>query len=117
MNVASIVGYLGQDVNFGSKGDTDYANLSVATTEYWNDDDGQRQERTDWHRVVAFGGLARCIQNLKTGSRVAVTGKLRQGRYEKDGTVHRTTEIVAREIDILHWVTEEEETAKKKKKK
>lgn len=109
MNVATIVGYLGQDVTFASKGDTDYTRLSVATTQHWRDSDGDKRERTDWHRVVAFGGLARSIKELKKGGLVAVTGMMRQNEYEKDGTVYRTTEILATKIDIYRWASKDAE--------
>src|SRR5271155_1437385 len=80
------------------------ANFSVATTERFTDRNGAKQERTDWHRIVAFGQLAdTCDQLLSKGRRVYVEGRLTTRQYEaKNGSGKRyRTEIVARQLRVL----------------
>src|SRR5271167_5073224 len=80
------------------------ANFSVATTERFTDRNGAKQERTDWHRIVAFGRLAdACDRFLSKGRQVYVEGRLTTRQYEaKDGSGERyRTEIVARQIRFL----------------
>ena len=80
------------------------ANFSVATTERFTDRNGAKQERTDWHRIVAFGRLAdTCERFLTKGRQVYVEGRLATRQYEaKDGSGKRyRTEIVARQIRFL----------------
>jgi len=80
------------------------ANFSVATTERFTDRNGAKQERTDWHRIVAFGRLAdTCERFLSKGRQVYVEGRLSTRQYEaKDGSGKRyRTEIVARQLRLL----------------
>jgi single-strand DNA-binding protein len=80
------------------------ANLSLATTERFTDLNGAKQERTEWHRVVAFGRLAdTCERFLSKGRRVYIEGRLTTRQYEaKDGSGKRyRTEIVSRQIRFL----------------
>jgi len=78
-------------------------NFSMATTRHWKGADGQLQEETEWHRVVAFGRLAEiCGQYLCKGSKVYVEGRLQTQKWEdKDGNTKYTTEIVARVMKML----------------
>ncbi|MGO9265564.1 MAG: single-stranded DNA-binding protein [Candidatus Binataceae bacterium] len=80
------------------------ANFSLATTERFTDRNGAKQERTDWHRIVAFGRLAdTCERFLSKGRPVYVEGRLTTRQYEaKDGSGKRyRTEIVARQLRLL----------------
>ena len=80
------------------------ANFSLATTERFTDRNGAKQERTDWHRIVAFGLLAdTCDRFLCKGRQVYVEGRLTTRQYEaKDGSGKRyRTEIVARQLRLL----------------
>jgi len=80
------------------------ANFSLATTERFTDRNGAKQERTDWHRIVAFGRLAEtCERFLSKGRQVYVEGRLTTRQYEaKDGSGKRyRTEIVARQLRLL----------------
>ena len=80
------------------------ANFSIATTERFTDRNGTKQERTDWHRIVAFGRLAdTCERFLSKGRQVYVEGRLTTRQYEaKDGSGKRyRTEIVARQLRML----------------
>jgi len=80
------------------------ANFSLATTERFTDRNGAKQERTEWHRIVAFGRLAdTCERFLSKGRQVYVEGRLTTRQYEaKDGSGKRyQTEIVARQLRLL----------------
>ena len=80
------------------------ANFSLATTERFTDRNGAKQERTDWHRIVAFGRLAdTCERFLSKGRQVYVEGRLTTRQYEaKDGSGKRSrTEIVALQMRLL----------------
>ena len=80
------------------------ANFSLATTERFTDRNGAKQERTEWHRIVAFGRLAdTCERFLSKGRQVYVEGRLTTRQYEaKDGSGERyRTEIVARQLRLL----------------
>ncbi len=80
------------------------ANFSLATTERFTDRNGAKQERTDWHRIVAFGRLVdTCERFLSKGRQVYVEGRLTTRQYEaKDGSGKRyRTEIVARQLRLL----------------
>ena len=78
-------------------------NLSVATSESWKDkNSGERKDRTEWHKVVAFGRLAEIISEYaRKGSKIYIEGSLRTRQWEKDGHKHYTTEIVAKEMQLL----------------
>jgi len=78
-------------------------NVTLATSESWKDKQtGQQQERTEWHRVVFFNRLAEIAgEYLKKGSKVYIEGSLRTQQWEKDGVKRYTTEIVAREMQML----------------
>ena len=79
-------------------------NFSVATSEAWKDKQtGQKQERTEWHKIVTFGRLAEiCAEYLAKGSKVYVEGSLRTRKWQdKAGKDNYTTEIVASEMQML----------------
>ena len=105
VNKAIIVGNLGRDpeVHALPSGQS-VANLSVATEARFKDRNGEQQERTEWHRVVAFGKLAdNCERLLSKGRQIYVEGRLRTRQYEaKDGSGPRyRTEIVALQLRVL----------------
>ena len=98
INKVILVGNLGAkpEVKYASNGNA-ISNLSVATSESWTDKNtGQKQERTEWHRVSLFGKLAEIAgQYLDKGSKVYVEGKLQTRKYtDKDGIERWTTDIV-----------------------
>jgi single-strand DNA-binding protein len=105
VNTATVIGNLGADPQVRAlPSGQNVANLSLATTERFTDRNGARQERTEWHRIVAFGKLAdTCAQYLGKGRQIYVEGRLRTREYEaKDGSGKRyRTEIVARQIRFL----------------
>ncbi len=105
INKVIIVGNLGQDpeVRYSANGSA-IANVSIATTESWKDKQtGERQEKTEWHRVVFFSRLAEIVgEYLKKGSQVYVEGRLQTRKWEdKNGQDRYTTEIVANEMQML----------------
>jgi single-strand DNA-binding protein len=105
VNSVTIIGNLGGDPQTRSlpSGESE-ADFSLATTERFTDRSGARQDRTEWHRVVAFGKLAEtCARYLSKGRQVYVEGRLTTRAYDaKDGSGKRyRTEIVARQIRFL----------------
>ena len=105
VNKAIIVGNLGRDpeVRYSASGNA-IANVTVATTDSWKDrQSGERQERTEWHRVVFFNRLAEIVaEYLKKGSQVFIEGRIQTRKWEdKDGNERWTTEIVANEMQML----------------
>jgi single-strand DNA-binding protein len=79
------------------------ANVSIATSEKWNDKTGEKREETEWHRVVFFGPLAKIVeQYLKKGSLVFVEGKLKTNKWKsKEGEDKQTTNIIAAKLKML----------------
>jgi single-strand DNA-binding protein len=80
------------------------ANLRIATSEEWRDrNSGEKQSRTEWHRVVAFGRLGEiCAEYLRKGKQVYIEGRIQTRSWEdKDGNTRYTTEIIAREMQML----------------
>ncbi len=104
LNKVMIIGNLGRDpeIRYSQQG-TAVVNFSVATSDTWIDKNtGQRQERTEWHRIVVFGKQAEnCEKYLSKGRQVYVEGKLRTSSYEKDGQTHYTTDIIADTVQFL----------------
>jgi single-strand DNA-binding protein len=104
VNKAIIIGRLGRDpeVRYTQDGRA-IANFSVATSEEWKDkDSGEKKERTEWHRVVAFGRLGEiCGEYLAKGRQVYIEGRLQTRSWEKDNVTRYTTEIVASNMQML----------------
>lgn len=101
VNKVIIVGNLGNDPEVKAVGQSTVANFSLATSESYTKD-GQKQEKTEWHKIVAWGKLAELAgQYLKKGRQVYVEGKLQTREYEKDGQKRYSTEIVANNITFL----------------
>jgi len=105
VNKVILVGNLGNDpeVRYMPSG-SPVATLSIATTDIWKDkNSGDRQERTEWHRVVMFNRLGEiAAEYLKKGAKVFVEGQLRTRKWQdKNGQDRYTTEIVAAEMQML----------------
>ena len=97
LNKVQIMGNLGRDPEIRHTQDGKaIANVTVATTESWKDQSGQKQERTEWHRVVVFGGIAGVVEKyLKKGAPVYFEGKLQTRKWTDNSGVEKyTTEIV-----------------------
>jgi single-strand DNA-binding protein len=96
-----IQGRLGQDpeMKYTASGSA-VANISVATSEKWNDkQSGEKVEKTEWHRVVFFGRQAELIAEFfSKGSMILLDGKLQTDKWERDGQTHYTTKVIGREL-------------------
>ena len=105
VNKTTLVGNLGADPEIRYMPDgTATATLAIATTDAWKDKTtGEKKEKTEWHRVVFFKGLAEIAEKyLKKGSQIYVEGKLRTRKWtDKEGIDRYTTEIVGREMQML----------------
>jgi single-strand DNA-binding protein len=105
INKVILVGNLGKDpeVRYSANGAA-IANLTIATSEQWTDkQSGQKQEKTEWHRVVMFNRLGEIAgEYLKKGSQVYIEGKLQTRKWQDNSGQDRyTTEIVANEMQML----------------
>lgn len=104
VNKVILVGNLGKDpdVRYTQTGSA-VANFSIATSEQWNDRDGKKQERTEWHNIVVWGKSAEhCGQYLSKGRQVFVEGSIRTRSYDdKSGNKRYITEIVAQRVQFL----------------
>jgi single-strand DNA-binding protein len=104
VNKVILVGNLGRDAELRyTPGGAAVATLNMATTEVWNDKQGQRQEKTEWHRVVLWGKQAESLQEyLVKGKQIYVEGRLQTRQWDdKDGQKRYTTEIKADRITLL----------------
>ena len=104
VNKVILVGNLGKDPEVRHlEGGSSVANFTLATNEYYKDKQGTRVERTEWHNISAWRGLAELAEKyLKKGSQVYVEGKLRTRQYQdKDQQTRYITEIIAEEISLL----------------
>lgn len=104
VNKVILIGNLGADpeVRFTPGGQA-VANFRIATNESWTDKNGQKQERTEWHRIVVWGKLAElCGEYLKKGRQAYVEGRLQTREWtDKEGKKNYTTEIVANTVQFL----------------
>ena len=104
INKVILVGRLGKDpeVKYFTSGDA-VCNFSIATSESWKDKNtGEKKEKTEWHRIVAFRKLAEiCGQYLSKGSQIYLEGKLQTRSYEQGGSTRYVTEIVADQVQFL----------------
>jgi single-strand DNA-binding protein len=104
VNKVIIVGHLGGDpeLKYTSSGQA-VARFNVATSENWTDKQGQKQERTEWHRVVVWGKLGEvCGKHLSKGRQAYVEGRLQTRQWEdQQGQKRYTTEVVANTVQFL----------------
>ncbi len=104
VNKVILIGNLGRDPETRYMPDGGaVTNVSIATTETWKDKSGEKQEKTEWHRVAFFGKLAEIAgEYLKKGSQVYVEGRLQTRKWQdKDGQDKYTTEIIADRMQML----------------
>jgi single-strand DNA-binding protein len=104
VNKVILIGNLGRDPELRyTQGGQAVANFTLATTERFPGKDGERQERTEWHRIVAWARTAElCAQYLSKGRSVYIEGRLQTREWEdKEGQKRRTTEIVAQTVQFL----------------
>ncbi len=104
VNTVILVGNLGADPDMRyTPSGQGVCELRLATSESWNDKNGQRQERTEWHRVVVWGKRAEiCSKYLSKGRQVYVEGRIQTRSYDdKDGNKRYITEIIAADVQFL----------------
>jgi single-strand DNA-binding protein len=104
VNKVILIGNLGANPELRyTAGQQAVANLRIATTEKWTDKSGQKQEATEWHRVVVWGKQAEIVgQYLTKGRQVFVEGSIRTRQWQdQQGQKRYTTEIVARNVQML----------------
>ncbi len=110
VNKVILVGRLGQDPELKSTpSGASVANFSVATNESWVDKSGQKQERTEWHRVVVWGKIAEiCSKYLSKGRQVYIEGSLQTRSWDdQSGQKRYTTEVRAQTVQFLGGRTNE----------
>ena len=104
INKAILIGNLGRDpeVSYTPSG-TAVAKFNIATSERWKDKNtGEMQERTEWHRITAFGKLGEiCGEYLSKGRQVYIEGRIQTSSWEKDGVTRYSTEIIASDVQFL----------------
>ena len=104
VNKVILIGNLGRDpeLRYTQSGQA-VANFTLATSENWTSKEGKREERTEWHRVVAWGRTAElCAQYLSKGRTVYIEGRLQTREWEnREGQKQRTTEVVAQSVQFL----------------
>ena len=104
LNKVMLIGNLGKDPEVRyTPGGQAVANFTIATNESWTDKQGQKQERTEWHRIVVWGKVAElCGEYLSKGRQVYVEGRLQTREWNnKEGQKQYTTEVVANQVLFL----------------
>ncbi len=103
MNKAILIGNLGRDPEISNNNSMTVAKFSIATSEKWRDKNtGEMQERTEWHRITAFGRLAEiCEEYLSKGRQVCIEGRIQTSSWERGGITRYTTEIIASKMKML----------------
>jgi single-strand DNA-binding protein len=104
LNKVMLIGNLGRDpeIRYTANG-RPVANFTLATNENWVNQKGEREERTEWHNIVAWGKLAEiCGEHLSKGKQVYLEGRIQTREWEdREGNKRRTTEIVASQMVML----------------
>lgn len=103
LNKVQLIGNLGKDpeLKYTPSG-VAVATFSIATSESWKDQEGNQQEKTEWHNIVAWRKLAEIVgEYLKKGKKVYIEGKIQTRSYDKDGVKRYITEIVADQLIML----------------
>ena len=103
INKAIIIGNLGGDPDTKTTSNgSPLTTLNVATTTSWKDNNGNKQEKTEWHRVVMFNKLAEIASEyLRKGSQVYIEGRISYRSYEQDGITKYVTDIIAESMQML----------------
>ena len=107
INKVILIGHMGRDPE--AVEGQQITKIAIATTERWKDkDSGEKMEKTEWHRVTAFGHAANSMMKyLYKGAKVYVEGKLVTNKWEKDGQTHYTTEIHVKNYQLLSAMKEQ----------
>lgn len=112
INKVILLGNLGKDPEtFTFEGGAKKVNFTLATTEYYKDNKGERQKLTEWHNIVCWRGLAEIAeQYLRKGMQIYVEGKIRSRSWEDNGTKKYITEIIAENFQMLGSKSDNENT-------
>lgn len=114
INKVILVGRLGADpeLRYTSSGSL-VCNFSVATSEKWTDETGDKQEKVEWHRIVSWSNLAEnCNKYLIKGREVYIEGRIQTRSYEdKDGLIKYITEVIAMKVEFLGSIEKESDKA------
>lgn len=110
-NHVQLIGRIGSDTELKTlESGRNLLNISIATKEFYKDKEGNKQDRTEWHRLVAWGKTAELIDKIvNKGDEIAVEGKLTHRSYEKDGETRYTTEVLVNEFLLLNSVEQKVE--------
>lgn len=101
MNKVILMGNVGCDPEYKQIGDKEVTKFTLATSESYKNAKGERVTNTTWHNVTCWGGLAKfASQYVIKGTKYIIEGKIDNGKYEKDGITHYTTQIVASSIEF-----------------
>lgn len=109
LNKVMLIGNLGNspDIKFMPSGDQ-ITSISIATTERYKDKNGQKVEKTEWHKVIFFGKVAEIAgEYLEKGSTCYIEGKIQTRKWDNDGVTRYATEIIANELKLLSRKTSE----------
>ena len=104
VNLVFLLGHLGHDLEHRSTANgTPVVNFRMATTQRWKDEAGEKQERTEWHRVVSFGPTAEFLKEYATkGSMLHVEGSLQTREWtDREGVKRYTTEVLSWRVQLL----------------
>ena len=104
MNVCFLIGNVGSDpeIRTTTTG-TQVANFSLATSERWKDKDGEKQEKTTWHKIIVWGPLSKVVQGwVVKGTKLAIQGRLESRKWtDKEGTERTSWEVNASNLELL----------------
>ena len=110
MNTITLIGRAGKDPEVKQFDNGAKTSLSVATSRRYTDKQGNKQEQTEWHNVVAWGKTGEVIAKyVHKGDQVALEGMVTYRQYDKDGTTHYITEIIADRVELLSARAKQEE--------
>lgn len=102
VNKVILIGRLGKDPEVKQLNSGPTCSFSMATSEKWTDKDGNKQEKTEWTNIVAYGRLAEISAKfLSKGDMAYIEGKLSTRSYEKDGSTKYVTEVIANSVQFL----------------
>ena len=109
VNKATLIGNVGKDPEIiNTDGGLKIAKLSLATSEKYNNKQGEKVSQTEWHNLTVFGKLSEVFEKyVKKGDKIYVEGKLKTDKYEKDGVTRYSTSIIVRELQMLGGVKDE----------
>ena len=102
VNKVYLIGHLGKNPTLRVAGENKVAEVTLATRDVWKDADGERQERTEWHRIEVWNARGENFAEIcRTGDLVHIEGCLRTSQFEKDGQTHYSTVVRVADWQLL----------------